>query len=148
MTEKRVLIVDDDDAIRALLGVVLRRRAFAVDLARNGTEALERMAKCRYSVILLDLMMPHLSGYDVLEKLKAAPRGSAPPVVVLTAGAEARDLDPEVVAATMQKPFDIEALVETIGACLAAVEARQQLEGCPPPESDRPRPAAPGRPTN
>ena len=135
--EKRILVVDDDDAIRALLFTVLRRRGFRVDTARHGAEAVERFGKCRYAVVLLDLMMPRLSGYDVLDQL-AAMTDRRPVVIVLTAGSEPRSLDPQIVAGTIRKPFDIELLVQTVTACFATLVEREQLEGCPPPESEDP----------
>src|SRR4051812_35209412 len=115
-TEKRVLIVDDDDPIRALLFTVLRRRRFAVDVARNGMEALARRRQCVYSVMLLDLMMPLKSGWDVLAELRAMPPETRPVVIVLTAGNEPRDLDPNIVAGSIHKPFDVELLMETVMA--------------------------------
>ena len=86
--EKRILIVDDDDAIRALLMTVLRRRGFVADSARNGVEALEHLAACRYSLVVLDLMMPRMSGYELLDHLGGMPPSTRPPVLVLTAGLE------------------------------------------------------------
>jgi CheY-like chemotaxis protein len=138
--EKRVLVVDDDDAIRALLFTVLRRRGLKVDMARNGAEALERCLRCHYSVILLDLMMPKMSGYEFLAHLEHEWRGDRPIVVVLTAGTEPRNLNPAYVAGSVRKPFDIQLLLDTLNGCLSTIPARPQLDGCPPAESDtRPR---------
>ncbi|MDQ6799832.1 MAG: response regulator, partial [Acidobacteriota bacterium] len=67
--EKRILVVDDDDAIRTLLLTILRRRGMVVDTAKNGAEALRKLGQCAYAVMLLDLMMPITSGWQVLEKL-------------------------------------------------------------------------------
>jgi two-component system response regulator ResD len=134
--EKRVLVVDDDDAIRALLFTVLRRRGFALDTARNGEEAMQRCARCHYAVLLLDLMMPKMSGYEVLEALEQESADTRPLVVVLTAGNEPRNLNPEIVAGTVRKPFDIEMLVDTLTACMSAVLDRDQRDGCAPPESE------------
>jgi len=133
--EKRVLIVDDDDAIRALLFTILRRRRFAVDGARNGIEALARLRSCVYSVMLLDLMMPMKSGWDVLEELKKLPADARPMVLVLTAGNEPRDLDPSIVSGSIRKPFDVELLMSTVTACMNALNERAQLPDCPPPDS-------------
>lgn len=133
--EKRVLVVDDDDAIRALLCTILRRRGLAVDSARNGAEALERCEQCRYAVVLLDLMMPQLNGYEVLNAFEKRNRDERPLILVLTAGAEPRNLSADLVAGTIRKPFDVELLVDMIGGCLAAVQAREQEAGCPQPES-------------
>ena len=129
-TEKRILIVDDDDAIRALLTTVLRKRGAVVDSARNGAEALEKLAACRYSLMVLDLMMPIASGYDVLEQLGEMSGASRPIVLVLTAGLEARRFDTSFVVATMAKPFDIEMLVSTITSCLEVSDAHAQVDHC------------------
>ena len=133
--EKRILIVDDDDAIRALLFTILRRRRFAVDGARNGVEALTRLRSCVYSVMLLDLMMPMKNGWDVLDELKTLPADARPMVIVLTAGNEPRDLDPHIVAGSIRKPFDVDLLMSTVTACMNALNERPQLPDCPPPDS-------------
>lgn len=130
-TEKRILVVDDDDAIRALLSTVLRRRGLRVDTARNGAEAMTRLGECRYSLILLDLMMPLLSGYQVLEHLAEESASSRPMVLVLTAGLEPRSFDSTFVIGTIHKPFDVELLVDTVTACLK-VSAPLPAGACPP----------------
>ncbi len=135
--EKRILVVDDDDAIRALLLTVLRRRGFKVDTARNGAEAVERWMRCRYALVLLDLMMPVMSGYEVLAQVGQLEH--KPLVIVLTAGILPRQLDPDVVAGTLKKPFDIELLVETMRGCLTHVSDITQAPGCPIAESEVPR---------
>jgi two-component system response regulator CpxR len=129
--EKRILIVDDDEAIRALLFTILRRRGFAIDVTKNGVEAMSRLRNCRYALMLLDLMMPLKSGWEVMDELKRLPPGARPVVIVLTAGTDPRDLDPALVAASIGKPFEINLLIETITACTNALEPRPQLPGCP-----------------
>jgi CheY-like chemotaxis protein len=132
--EKRILVVDDDDAIRALLMTVLRRRGLTVDSARNGSEAIERCMRCRYALVLLDLMMPVMSGYDVLAQLSQM--AERPVIVVLTAGALPRQLDSQIVAGTLRKPFDIELLVDTVRGCLSNVGDITQRGDCPAADSD------------
>jgi len=134
--EKRILVVDDDDAIRALLFTILRRRGFAIDAVVHGEEAVARLRTCRYAIVLLDLMMPVMNGWQVLEWLETLPAADRPMVIVLTAGNEPRSMDPGIVAGTIRKPFDIELLVDMVSGCLAAVQAREQAAGCPPAESD------------
>ncbi|MEA2164572.1 MAG: hypothetical protein QOK37_2699 [Thermoanaerobaculia bacterium] len=133
--EKRILIVDDDDAIRGLLCTILSRRGFAVDTARNGIEALERLRSCVYSAMLLDLMMPVKSGYDVLDEMREMDADARPIVFVLTAGSHTRDLDPDLVAGSIRKPFDVEVLLDTVTACVTVIAPRPQLPECPPAES-------------
>lgn len=134
--EKRILIVDDDDPIRVLLVTVLRRRGFHADSARNGVEALALLAACSYSLIVLDLMMPLMNGYQVLDHVGGMPLAARPLVLVLTAGLGQRSFDTSFVVGTIQKPFDIELLVDTVAGCLAAAAEQPQLENCQesPPE--------------
>ena len=128
--EKRILIVDDDDPIRALLMTVLRRRGFHADCARNGVEALQLFAACRYSLVVLDLMMPRMNGYEVLDHIAKLPPATRPFVLVLTAGLGIRTFDTSFVVGTIQKPFDIELLVDTVAGCLVAAAEQPQLETC------------------
>ncbi|HEV7768411.1 MAG TPA: response regulator [Thermoanaerobaculia bacterium] len=123
--EKLILIVDDDDAIRALLTTVLRRRGYPVDAARNGVEAMELLGTRQYALVILDLMMPRMNGYEVLEHLGRLPVMTRPFVLVLTAGLEQRKFDTNLVVGTIQKPFDIELLVDTVAGCLVAAEGAQ-----------------------
>lgn len=134
--EKRILIVDDDDAIRMLLLTVLRKRGYRVDTARNGEEAVERSRHCRYSIVFLDLMMPRMSGYEFLDQIESWPADQCPLVLVLTAGSEPRNLNPKIVAGTIRKPFDIELLVDTVGACIRTLDQFAQNDACPPSESE------------
>jgi DNA-binding response OmpR family regulator len=135
--EKRILVVDDDEAIRALLMTILRRRGFAVDIARNGAEALDRLSRCRYAVMLLDLMMPIVNGWEVLQRLRDHEAATRPVIIVLTAGTEPRDLPADLVSGSVKKPFDVELLLDSVAACVATLGPRQQLPGCPPPDSSR-----------
>lgn len=130
--EKRILVVDDDDAIRALLRTVLRRRGFPVDAARNGIDALEQMGACRYALLILDLMMPMMSGYELLDYLARKPDVSRPRVLVLTAGLEPRVFDTNLVVGMIHKPFDVEMLIDTVTACMTVAEELGQGEDCPP----------------
>ncbi|HJQ41318.1 MAG TPA: response regulator [Thermoanaerobaculia bacterium] len=125
-THGRILIVDDDDAIRALLLTVLRRRGLQADAARHGIEALDKLGLHNYEVMLLDLMMPHMSGYEVLDHLAAQPPESRPLVLVLTAGLEPRPLDTRIVIGMLHKPFDVELLVDTVVGCMGARLATQR----------------------
>jgi DNA-binding response OmpR family regulator len=126
--------VDDDDAIRALVQTVLRRRGLRVDVARNGIEAMDRIRICRYSLVVLDLMMPMMSGYEVLDHLGALGQPLRPLVLVLTAGLEPRTFDTSYVIGTIHKPFDIELLLDTVmGVLRGTAEATQHPAESPAP---------------
>ena len=134
--EKRVLIVDDDAAIRTLLFTILRRRGLPVDTAKQGAEAVERLARCRYALMLLDLMMPVMNGWQVLEHVTSMDPQNRPAVILLTAGTEPRDFNPDIVVGSVRKPFDVELLYDTVVGCISVVAARQQMPGCPLAESE------------
>lgn len=136
MADKRVLVVEDEDAIRVLLLTILQRRGFRVDSARNGVEALERCSRCHYAVVLLDIMMPLMDGYAFLTEMSRRPAAERPVIIAMTAGTPPRNVDPEIVAGTMRKPFNVALLVDTIDACVAACERDDQPDGCPPADSD------------
>jgi DNA-binding response OmpR family regulator len=129
--EKRILIVDDDAAIRTLLVTILRRRGYVVDFAPNGIEAMEHFERCIYALVLLDLMMPRMSGWELLDWLSERPRDQRPLVIVLTAGTEPRDFPADLVAGTIRKPFDVDVLVDTVMACIGTLPETQQLDSCP-----------------
>ena len=110
----RVLVVDDDDSIRNLLLTLLRRRAMTCDGAADGEAAIELLEDQQYSLILLDLMMPGMDGFQVIRELRM--RGNTTPIVVVTAAGQARvsTLDPNQVKAVLSKPFEISQLVDTV----------------------------------
>src|SRR5687768_2312471 len=110
-----VLIADDDPAIRGLMTAVCKRFGYTCDGARDGEEALEKIRSKRYDVLLLDLMMPKVSGEQVIAALREMK--VKPAVIVLTAQ-PAKISEPAVAAvdggrvvqAVLTKPFDLDAL--------------------------------------
>ncbi len=121
----RVLVVDDDDAIRSMLERVLRREKFEVESARDGFEAIEKLAHNNYSTILLDLMMPRVDGLGVLRYIKQQLKRPKPAVIIMTADMQgAASTDPDSVAAVFSKPFDIRQLIARVRACAASSVAR------------------------
>jgi len=117
--QKRVLVVDDDQVIRELLTHVLRRHSLIVDEAREGREALQLIKENQYAVIVLDLLMPVLDGFGVLDVL-GGPGLPSPPVVLVITGADRHDIDqlnPRLVHGIVKKPFDPEELAAVVVAC-------------------------------
>jgi CheY-like chemotaxis protein len=115
---KPVLVVDDDAETRRLLDAALSKRGLAVDLAGDGAEALERIRRVNYAVVLLDLLMPGMSGFTVLDELQKP--DVHPPVVLVISGADRSvidRLDPLQVHGIIRKPFDPEDLASVVVAC-------------------------------
>jgi len=88
---KRVLIVDDEPNIVASLEFLMEQAGLQVQVARNGREALERAAAFRPDLVLLDVMMPDLNGYEVCQRLRADP--NLQPLRILMLSAKGRDVE-------------------------------------------------------
>jgi len=119
--KKKVLVVDDDDAIRTMLERVLRHSQYEVEGARDGFEAIEKLARNDYSTVLLDLMMPRVDGHGVLRFLENEHNEPTPPVIVMTANlpgvSETQSSKP--VFRVLPKPFDISQLLAHVHASMA-----------------------------
>jgi len=123
-----ILICDDEDDIRAVLGEYLKGRGYAVSLAKHGREALDVLQKnSSVQIVLLDLSMPIMGGMDVLNQLMK--REPHPGVIMMTAIA-----DREIARQAMKtgafdyilKPFDFAAIESSIQACLSYSEYQKQ----------------------
>jgi len=82
---KTVLVVEDKASLTQMLQFLFLSKGLSVQIAYNGKEALEKASSILPSLILLDIMMPQMDGFEVLEKLKEAPETSNIPVIMLTA---------------------------------------------------------------
>ena len=143
-----LLIVDDDAPIRKLLERVAVRAGFEVGLARDGIEALERLAEKPYSIAIIDLMMPRLSGYDLVQKISTMnPR---PVIIVATAmtNADVAKIDDTLVRRVIRKPFDVQAVAETLIETARQIAEKQAAAdkgvSIAPPESAITRVSAEG----
>ncbi len=120
--EPRALVVDDDEPIRTLLSKIVKHAGFDVQTAKDGREAIDRIDADGYNVILLDLMMPRVDGYEVLDHLREEHPDLVPCTIVATALPE-RDLRRQAISGVFKvhsKPFDIARLVADIRECAAA----------------------------
>ena len=122
--EARILVADDDQSIRQLLGTIIQREGFRVDLVGDGTEAIEKLKEHQYAVILLDLMMPRLDGFEVIEYLKHHHGSIKPVVLVISAYADQRfkQMDPDIVAGVIRKPFEVAELGSMIRLCVKGLD--------------------------
>jgi CheY-like chemotaxis protein len=120
VSKPRVLVADDDPSIRKLLCTIVRRERFDVDCVSEGARAIEILQERQYAVILLDLMMPRVSGFDVIDYLKQHPPAIKPVVLVITAYSDQtfKQVDPSIVAGVLRKPFEIAELGEILRLCV------------------------------
>lgn len=115
----RALIVEDDAAIRRLVERLLLRERVDIDTAPDGRSAIEKLRTERYSVIVLDLMMPDVSGFELIEFLKR--ENVRTPVAVVSAVSQQalQNLDLDVVKLVISKPFDVNEFTKQILALCA-----------------------------
>ncbi len=120
----RVLVADDDQSIRQLLGTIVRRERLNVDCVADGQEAIERLREHDYGVILLDLMMPRVDGFGVIEFLRTHPLKYKPVVLVISAYTDQRfrRVDPNIVAGVIRKPFEVAELRDIVRLCVAGLD--------------------------
>jgi two-component system nitrogen regulation response regulator NtrX len=134
MAAPKVLVVEDDTAIRTLVVAALRREPIEVHTASDGLAALECVRANDYAVILLDLMMPRLNGYEFLENLDSV-RGDAEPVVIVMTAFDTtslRKLPPNRVHAVLHKPFDVDRVVDLVRDC-ASVRREESADNAAVP---------------
>lgn len=120
--KKRALVVDDDDPIRTMLAKVVERQDLDVDTARDGVEAIERIDEDGYSLIVLDLMMPRVDGYGVLQHIQAHHPEKLRCTIIASAVPESEVLKrfDMPVFRIHAKPFDMARLIADIQQCVGA----------------------------
>ena len=119
---KRVLIADDEANIVTALQFLLAQGGYEVQVARNGEQALERVAAWHPHLVLLDVMMPLRSGYEVCRRIRERPEWQDIKVIVLSAKGRAGEVEKGLEAGPtlyVVKPFSTRDLMEKIGALLA-----------------------------
>ena len=116
----RLLVVEDDLGVRRLVETTLSRAGFSVEPAVTGSEALEKLRRSRYDLVLLDLWLPWLNGFEVLAKMRDDPHTARVPVVVITGALVAdSEFEADAHSALVRKPFDARDLVATVRAMLS-----------------------------
>lgn len=119
MTEKRILIVDDDDEIRELLEFDVKASGYFVDTAQDGLEGLNKALNNSYDLILLDVMMPKMNGFDVCKNIRQAKL--AIPILMLTAKGTIDDKTEGFDCGAddyLVKPFDVQEVLLRIRVLL------------------------------
>jgi DNA-binding response OmpR family regulator len=111
---EHILVVDDDAGMRGILTRVFKQAGYVVATATNGEEALAAIAQNPPAVLVLDLMMPVMDGWEVYRKLREEHQVRLP-IVVLSAGANLERAAQDFPDATvMAKPFDIDTLLAAV----------------------------------
>jgi len=128
-----ILVVDDDHDVAESIELALRRRGFHVQVACSGVEALKQLRRHRPSLVILDVMMPGMDGFEVCRRLRTDERMADLPIIFLTARAQGRDRIEGLRAGAddyLCKPFNLEELILRVQAVLRRYQ--------PEKKSDRP----------
>ena len=126
----KILVVDDNEMNRDMLSRRLAKKGHCVDVAEDGARALEMIGASCYELVLLDIMMPGIDGYEVLKRLRTEYDAADLPVIMATAKSESED----VVAALksgandyVTKPFDFPVVLARVNTQLALKKSRDEL---------------------
>ena len=115
--KNKILVVDDEESVRQVISYTLEQAGYTVDTAANGDECLDKVYSFEPDLVLLDLMMPTVDGWEVLRLLRSNPETEAVPVVLLTAKGEIHDIMfalQQGAADYITKPFGKRELLERI----------------------------------
>jgi len=134
MSKKRLIIVEDERDMADLVAGRLKREGYLVDVAHDGKEALEKIRAKPPDLAIIDIMLPRLSGTDLVTEMRQDPRTASVPVVMMTAKGEESDI---VVGLQLgaddyvTKPFSMSVLVARVGAVLRRVAAGAETGKAP-----------------
>ena len=117
-SRRRALVCEDDQIIRQMVATILEREKFVVDMAQDGEEAIRKIEANRYQLLVIDLMMPKVSGYDVVKYLKENLPPSLKRIVITTASTSAlTNPFPEEICKVLAKPFEINEFITYARDC-------------------------------
>ena len=117
MTKKRILVVEDEESLLKLESILFTSKGYAVTGARDGKSALEAIAADRPDLVVLDVMLPDLDGFEICRTIKENPETRSLPVIMLTAKKSSLDLERGRLAgadAYITKPFKSVKVLEVI----------------------------------
>lgn len=116
--KQTILVVEDDEDLRRLLRTALTLSGYTVEEAGDGLEALRKIDQAPPDLVVLDIMLPNMSGLVVQQEIAAHVMTRQIPVVIITGSAV--DVDPTRVACILRKPIAPDKLIATVQTCLAA----------------------------
>jgi DNA-binding response OmpR family regulator len=122
MQKKRVLIVEDEASLLKLETILLTVKGYEVSGASTGNDALEKISAGTFDLVLLDIMLPDIDGYEICRRIKEHPRHADTPVIMLTARKSAEDLERGATCgadAYLTKPFKSALIIEVMERLLS-----------------------------
>jgi DNA-binding NtrC family response regulator len=136
MSETKVLIIEDNTALRVVLFTVLRHQPLGVDTASCVEDAMEKVRSCDYALILVDMDLPDDESEEFLRRFHdLKPDATSFILAVRNPGAD-QLLEPGMVNAIVNKPLEIDTLADVVRECAFVVPPPDDPLHCPPSESD------------
>ena len=136
MKEPRVLIVENNDALRVLFFTILRHQPLAVDTSTSCDDALEKVATCDYALIMIDTDLPNEDGLRFIRSFREQRPEAQSFILAVRDPKSDLFLDPEHVSAVLNKPIEIDTLAEVVRECAYVVPPPEEPLPCAPAESD------------
>lgn len=116
-----VIVVDDSDTIRKFISFGLRLKGFQVITASDGQDALEKLAAQPVNIVLTDLNMPNMDGFELIENLREDPEYKKIPIIVLTTESQLEERDRAIALGAdtyLIKPFKVDVITKEIDKVL------------------------------
>jgi DNA-binding response OmpR family regulator len=125
MAGEKILVAEDEQDIQKVIKITLKfKGGFNVSFANNGLEVLEHVKQDKPQLIILDVMMPRMDGYETCRRLKAEPETASIPVVFLTAKAQEKEIEEGLKLGAIdyiKKPFEPDEFVAKVKSILAGI---------------------------
>jgi DNA-binding response OmpR family regulator len=134
--EPRILILENNDALRVLLFTILRRQPLAVDTALRAREALEKASNCDYALIVVDADMADDEAIRFVSDFREQRPEAKTFVLAVRDPNNDTFLDPTTINAVMNKPLEIDTVAELVRECAHVIPPPEDPLPCPPSESE------------
>lgn len=135
-SQARVLIIEDNDALRVMLFTILRHQPLDVDTAQSPEEAMEKVLTCDYALIIIDMDLAAGGSQSFLESFNEERPEATTFVLAVRDPAREATLEPELVNAVMNKPIEIDTLAHVVRECALVVPPPPDPLPCPSAESE------------
>ena|ERR1700736_1508721 len=136
MSDAKVLIIENNDALRVVLFTVLRHQPLGVDTASCVEEAMERVRTCDYALILVDMDLPDDEGDEFLRRFHDLKPDATSFILAVRSPGVDQLLEPGMVNAIVNKPLEIDTLADVVRECALVVPPPENPLHCPPSESE------------
>ena len=120
MKKKKILIVDDDEQILEMLGEFLEEEGFIIDLSSGGQDALKKLEDGKYHLVISDVRMPDIDGFEVLQQVKE--KYIKTKVILMTGYTEEYDISDALILGAddyITKPFDVDKVISSVNNLLS-----------------------------